>query len=343
MKQEAIGRCLTAVVLAAVPMSLMAQGQGVGPARPFSFAAIGDAPYEPVLAGRQVYPVPAYEALIAKINADSSVAFSVHIGDIKAGNTLCEENVYVKNLEYFNTFAKPLIFTPGDNEWTDCHRANNGNLNPIDRLQLIRDTFYPHNKSLGQKAIPLVKDKRPYVENSVWTEKPAMFIALHMPGSNNNRDRRGTTTWQDPTDSEYTARNASNMELLDDQLKKASRDPQIKLVVIASQANPFERFLEPGQGYTVSGYGDFITKIRAWVEANPGKQMLYIHGDTHTARFGPKLTPVYPSPTQLTDAGTPYANFNRLEVYAQTAAFSNWFKVSVNPDGTYGVTSVPVP
>ncbi len=342
MKHQAIGRCLSAAVLAAVPLSLMAQGQGVGPARPFSFAAIGDAPYEPVSAGRQVYPVPAYEALISKINSDADVAFSVHIGDIKAGNTLCEENVYVKNLEYFNTFAKPLIFTPGDNEWTDCHRANNGNLNPIDRLQLIRDSFYPHNKSLGQSTMPLVKDKRPYIENSAWSVKPAMFIALHMPGSNNNNDRT-SGTWQDPTNSEYAARNASNMAFLDDQLKKASQDPQTKLVVIASQANPFERFLEPGQGYTVSGYADFITKIRAWVVANPTKHLLYIHGDTHTARFGHPLTPVYPSATQLTPAGTPYTNFSRLEVYAQTAAFTNWFKVSVNPDGTFAVAATPAP
>ncbi|MBL8175347.1 MAG: hypothetical protein JNK48_11805 [Bryobacterales bacterium] len=342
MRHEAIGRCLTAAVLAVAPLSLMAQGQGVGPARPFSFAAIGDAPYEPVVGGRQQYPVPAYEALIAKINSDADVAFSVHIGDIKAGNTLCENVVYSQNLAYFNSFAKPLIFTPGDNEWTDCHRANNGNMDPLDRLQLIRDTFYPHNKSLGQTTIPLFKDKQPYVENSVWTEKPAMFIALHMPGSNNNRDRR-TGTWVDATDAEYTARNASNMAFLDDQLKKATLDPQIKLVVIAAQANPFDRFLESGQGYTVSGYGDFIAKIRAWVEANPSKRMLYIHGDTHTARFEPKLTPVYPSATQLTPAGTPYPNFARLEVYAQTAAFANWFKVSVNPDGTYAVTVVPAP
>ena len=361
MKQEAIGRCLGAAVLAAVPMGLLAQGQGVGPARPFSFAAIGDAPYEPTISlqepGKaaalyQKYPVPAYDTLISKINSDTDLEFTVHIGDIKAGNTQCFDDgtpfvgengprdVYKENLKYFNTFNKPLIFSIGDNEWTDCHRANNGGYDPVGRLALIRATFFTNNKSLGVNTIPLTKDKAPYVENAAWTIKPALFISLHMPGSNNNRGR--TTGIYTDNDNEYTGRNESNMAFLEDQLKKATLDPQIKLVVIASQANPFERFLEAGFG-TQSGYADFVEKIRAWVVANPEKRMLYVHGDTHTPRFSHPLTPVYPSPSQLSAAGVPYTNFSRLEVYAQTAAFTNYFKVNVEPDGNFTVAPVTLP
>src|SRR5207342_425963 len=119
----------------------------------FSFAAIGDVPYEPVANGRQVYPVPQYEHVIAHINSDPSIEFTIHIGDIKAGNTLCEDAVYFANFAYFNTFVNPVIFTPGDNEWTDCHRANNGGMNPLDRLALIRGLFFSDNKSLGQNPV----------------------------------------------------------------------------------------------------------------------------------------------------------------------------------------------
>ena len=113
--------------------------------------------------------------------------------------------------------------------------------------------------------------------------------------------------------------------------------------MIASQANPFERFLEPNQGYTISGYGDFIERLRAFVAANPDKNVLYIGGDTHTPRVDHPLTDVYPSPTQLTAAGTPYPNFTRLEVYAQAPAFTNWFKVAVHLDGTLGIQVQTVP
>ena len=308
----------------------------------FSFAAIGDVPYEPVLAGQQVYPVPAYEKLIAHINSDASIDFTVHIGDIKAGNTLCEDNVYVNNFGYFNSFHNPVIFTPGDNEWTDCHRANNGGLNPLERLDLIRLLFFDSNKSLGQNPIPLFKDLAPYVENSLWRLRPAMFVTVHQPGSNNNRNRT-TGTFQDPTDSEYTARNASNMAFLDSVLHMAHYNPQVKAVVIASQANPFERFIEPNQGYTVSGYGDFIGRLRTFVAAHPDKNVLYIGGDTHTPRVDHPLTDVYPSPTQLTPAGTPYPNFTRLEVYAQTVAFTKWYKVTVDPEGGVVAETQTVP
>lgn len=308
----------------------------------FSFAAIGDAPYEPVASGHQVYPAPGYERLIAHINSDPSIEFSIHIGDIKAGNTFCENYVYLTNFVYFNSFQNPLIFTPGDNEWTDCHRANNGSIAPLERLFLLRTLFFDGNKSLGQNPIPLFKDLAPYVENSIWRQRPAIFVTLHQPGSNNNRDRR-IGLFQDPLDEEYTARNESNMAFLDIVLHQAHYNPQVKLVVIASQANPFERFLEPNQGYTISGYGDFIEKLRVFVAAHPDKQVLYIGGDTHTPRVDHPLTDVYPSPTQLTPTGTPYPNFTRLEVYAQTAAFSNWYKVTVNPDGMPGIQTLNVP
>src|SRR4051812_5317890 len=308
----------------------------------FSFAAIGDVPYEPVASGHQVYPVPQYERLIANINSEPSIDFTIHIGDIKAGNTLCEDNVYANNLAYFNSFQNPVILTPGDNEWTDCHRANNGSMDPLERLALIRTLFFDGNKSLGQNPVPLFKDKAPYVENSIWRQRPALFVTLNQPGSNNNRNRT-TGLFQDLTDSEYMARNESNMALLDDVFHLAHFNPQVKLVVIASQANPFERFIEPNQGYTVSGYGDFIEKLRAFVAGNPDKNVLYIHGDTHTPRVNHPLTEVYPSPTQLTPAGTSYPNFTRVEVYAQTAAFTQWFKVSVNADGSLLAEAQVVP
>jgi hypothetical protein len=32
----------------------------------------------------------------------------------------------------------PAVFTPGDNDWTDCDRANNGGFNSLERLDLER-------------------------------------------------------------------------------------------------------------------------------------------------------------------------------------------------------------
>src|SRR5215207_3638677 len=63
----------------------------------FDFALIGDAPYAPTgtiatSAGNQnvqIYPSPEYNAVIADINDHNKILFTVHVGDIKAGNTWC--------------------------------------------------------------------------------------------------------------------------------------------------------------------------------------------------------------------------------------------------------------
>src|ERR687893_26997 len=98
---------------------------------------IGDAPYGPATGTGnnrvQVYPSAPYERMIAHINAAKKPEFVIHVGDIKEGNSRCDDNVYTVNREYFNTFEMPAIFVPGDNEWTDCHRPTNGSYDPIER------------------------------------------------------------------------------------------------------------------------------------------------------------------------------------------------------------------
>src|SRR5271154_5783471 len=79
----------------------------------FSIIAFGDMPY--FLPDDFVR----FENLIQSVNQQNQ-AFNVHVGDIKSSNTPCTEDYYQKIYDYFNEFKKPLIYTPGDNEWTDC-------------------------------------------------------------------------------------------------------------------------------------------------------------------------------------------------------------------------------
>ena len=85
----------------------------------FSFVAIGDAPYQ----------VPAqsvvFDRLINRINA-LAPAFTIHVGDFKSGSARCDDEIYARTLSSFDRFEQPLVYTPGDNEWTDCHRPDNG-------------------------------------------------------------------------------------------------------------------------------------------------------------------------------------------------------------------------
>src|SRR5215510_13036424 len=76
--------------------------------------------------------------LIDSINADSKVRLVMHVGDIHSGSMPCTGaglnpipatanpgwNQGIFNL--FEEFKDPVIYTPGDNEWTDCHKTKQG-------------------------------------------------------------------------------------------------------------------------------------------------------------------------------------------------------------------------
>jgi hypothetical protein len=56
--------------------------------------------------------------------------FSVFNGDWKAGSgnsssttpSKCSNDLYAQSLGYLNSLNAPAVYTPGDNEWTDCDR-----------------------------------------------------------------------------------------------------------------------------------------------------------------------------------------------------------------------------
>ena len=101
-----------------------------------TIAVIGDIPYGTTKLAQ-------FPANIAQINADPDVSLVAHVGDIKNGSSLCTDDYFTTIRSDFDQFQKPLVYTPGDNEWTDCHQANNGGYLPTARLAKLRADFFP--------------------------------------------------------------------------------------------------------------------------------------------------------------------------------------------------------
>jgi hypothetical protein len=135
-------------------------------AQPFRFVALGDMPYN----------IPddyvRYERLIRDINKINP-SFTIFIGDTKSGFSPCSDKYNLIVKKYFDQFSEPLIYSIGDNEWTDCHRPNAGSYDPIERLQGVRKTFFGSAMSHGKRQLQLSRqaDLDPhyakYVENSM--------------------------------------------------------------------------------------------------------------------------------------------------------------------------------
>jgi hypothetical protein len=103
--------------------------------------------------------------LIADMN-NADLQFTVNDGDLKAGNaitgsttpTSCADPLYAQGLAYLSSLEKPAMFTPGDNDWTDCDRSSNWSsptksFNSLERLDHERNVFFSTSNSLGQHTL----------------------------------------------------------------------------------------------------------------------------------------------------------------------------------------------
>ena len=143
-------------------------GSGIAP---FAFAMIGDMPYG---APRE----PQFARVVAEINRDNDVDFVMHAGDIKAGSERCDDSLILHRFDLYQEFQRAFVYTPGDNEWTDCHRVNNGQYNPLERLAFLRSVFYPVvGQTTGGKQRPV----RSQADGGAYPEFCSLFtVDMHV-------------------------------------------------------------------------------------------------------------------------------------------------------------------
>lgn len=124
---------------------------------PYAIGLWGDLPYSPL---QETVGVP---NLIADMNAQR-LAFTVHDGDLKQGcNSPCDAALYARSLAYFNSLEAPAMFTPGDNDWTDCDRPSNGGSWSLERLDYERQVFFAGSAAAAAGRTdggPLPRDRR---------------------------------------------------------------------------------------------------------------------------------------------------------------------------------------
>ena len=187
----------------------------------FSFAVLGDAPY-------YAWETLQFRVVQRSLNAHD-LSFVLHVGDIFWRP--CTDELYRRHLGWFNGLRHPAIYTPGDNEWTDCWESGSGGFAPTERLDRIREVFFEDpGRSMGQTPLPLVSQagREPdteFVENVRWSHEGVVFATVHLVGSRNGlepfperteadddevtRRTEAATTWLLETFAEARSSNAS--------------------------------------------------------------------------------------------------------------------------------------
>lgn len=268
----------------------------------FTFGVIGDIPYGEA-------EIAKFPARIQDINADSALKFVTHVGDIKNGSSVCSDEYFQNIRAQFDTFEHPLVFTPGDNEWVDCHRTNNGAYNPLERLDKLREVFFDEpGKTLGATMPVKTQADLGLPENVRFTQNRVAFSVLNIQGSNNSLQPwtgLGETTAKPEQLAEVEHRTDAVLAQIRTTFADAERRND-RAVVLMTQADMFDPSLLAAAAAspdTMSGFREIVQAIVE--ETNSFDAPVYlINGDSH----------VFAENRPLAE-GSPW-----LDIYGQPAA-----------------------
>ena len=254
---------------------------------PFAIAVIGDVPYSEA-------QLDAFPGWARQINSAPQVGVAVHLGDIKRGESRSVKEYQSKLARLFARFADPFVYSPGDNEWTDCHRPEDGGYNPLERLLRVRAAFFAHpGRTLGRHSKPVAAQAR-YPENVRWTQAQVVFSTLHVVGSDN-----GLAPWTgkaDPTPAqraEVGARIAADVRWVDAAFD-AARARHALGVVLMMQADTF------GGRERRPGFAPIVQRLEERAAAFR-RPVLILQGDSHVFTHDHPL-PEAPNVTRIVGA-----------------------------------------
>jgi hypothetical protein len=305
----------------------------------YEVGLFGDMPYGDY--GRAHYP-----AVITDMNANN-LAFSVFDGDAKNGSEPCyadphpedpanptpdkaiadatHPDVYKYALNLFGQFRDPVVYLPGDNEWTDCDRPSTiGGLvsDSNDRLAYERKLYYPSDRSLGRRTISVTRQSAAYPENVRWSSGPVTYIGLNIPGSDNNFADGGKNGPAAEGQAEYAARNAANLDWLRAGFAAATA-AHSKGVMIVIQADMWDPTA------TLTHYADTKKELFLQTTAFHGSVVL-VNGDSHSFEMDKPLTDYATTNAAGLAGPNVVENFTRVTTFGE--AQNHWVSVTVDPE-----------
>lgn len=325
-----------------------------------TIAVYGDAPYgTSPTDSSQTAATPAF---IDAINEDPDVGLVLHAGDIHSGKQYCTESYDRTIFDLWAKFKDPLIYTPGDNEWTDCHKAGEGGGtynrsagqidyvlgsdgkpvdyaggDPIANLALIRSIFFSRpgyalgggrpKRVLSQSELPnwVHRADSKFVENVLWVQSRVVFVTINLPGGSNNDNDiwYGAPTMSTAQSQEVAERTAADLRWLDTAFAVAKLI-RAKSVLILAQADMWDA--EKGAVHQAA-YEPFVKSI-AGHATDLGRPVLLINGDSHVYRSDNPLSAV--DPLNYMHPGYDVPGFHRIVVHGSTVPLE-WLKLTVDP------------
>jgi len=335
----------------------------VGSTAPQTLAVYGDAPYG--INPTDTSQVAATPAFVDSVNADPDVSTVLHVGDIHSGKQFCTQAYDQTVFDLWTRYEDPVVYTPGDNEWTDCHKVGEGGGlynpatgqiaymrdaagnqvdyaggDPIANLDLVRSIFFPqpgvslgvHKKlMLSQTTWARFFDRShpadaKYVENVIFVQGRTLFVNINLPGgSNNDNDIWYGTPAQSPAQVQEIAERTA-ADLRWLDLAYAIARLDGRIGSIVIGAQADMWDPEKGAAHQAA-YEPLVKSIADHTTAF-GKPVLMFNGDSHVYQSGNPLSPL--DPGAMIHPGYDVPNFHRVVVHGSTFPLE-WLKLKIDP------------
>jgi hypothetical protein len=312
-----------------------------------TLAVFGDWPY-----GTIINTAPSF---IAQVNADPDVELALHVGDIHSGSQACSDAYNLSIFNFFQQFNDPFVYTPGDNEWTDCQKTKEFSSGyPIDELTKLRALFFASpghtlggtSKSVlsqGNAFDPAHPEDAAYIENVIWEQASVLFVTLNIPGSNDDH-----LPWAAPFSNpaaqadEIAKRDAANFRWLAKAFALATAHGDAGLV-IGWQADMWDAAQVAPGGDGLSAYDPYVSQL-ATASLAFGKPVLLFNGDSHLFEADHPLADPSSAMYGYHPIAAPVPNLTRLTVDGSTN-FHDWVKLVVDPTtpGVFSYTRINTP
>ena len=290
--------------------------------------------------------------LINSVNSDPDVSLVIHVGDIHSGSQPCtsagilppipaskpgwNEAIYFQ----FQQFKFPFVYTPGDNEWTDCQKSKEFQSgDPLKELAAVRNLFFARpGKTLGLEERDVLSQAKhfdpafpadtKFVENVMWDDGKVVFVTLNLPGSNND-----TLPWASPFANpaaqaqEVAERTAADTRWLKAAFGRAM-DRHARAVVIVLQADMWDPAAVAPGGDGLSAYTPFVQEL-ANQSLQFGRPVLLLNGDSHVFGADHPLA-VSSSSTGVIHHTLPVPNLTRITVQGSTTTPAEWLRLTID-------------
>ena len=313
-----------------------------------TIAVIGDWPYNDLLLNNS-------SLLIDSVNADRGIQLVIHVGDIHSGSQPCTSAGILPPIaasnpgwnqavfQRFQQFRAPLVYTPGDNEWTDCHKSKEkASGDPLKELASVRGLFFSRpGITLGLSEMEVTSQAKSFdpafpsdarfVENVMWQSSHVVFVTLNVPGSNNDT-LPWTGAFANPAAQaqEVAERTAADIRWLEAAFALAEKR-HAKAVVIGLQADMWDPAAAAPGGDGLGAYTPFVKRL-ADLALHFGRSVLLLNGDSHV--FGSDQPFAVPSSaTGLIHGTQAVPNLTRITVQGSTSAPAEWLRLTIDTRG----------